>query len=126
MCSNRTQLKNLLSKTLHCKHGSYIKSPTDIYGNMEAADTPRYKAGGSPQQSMLEETSVDEQTRRVLAQLIPTSADLNVRVWLDGVYTNVEDARPRGDSMKGREIYFKAKGRVPSVDDLRAMSNGGT
>ncbi len=47
--------------------------------------------------------------------MISSSQDLNVRVWLDGVYTDIENAEVRGEWMKGREVYFKVEGSVDGV-----------
>jgi hypothetical protein len=58
----------------------------------------------------------DDQLKELLAELISSSGDLNVRVWLDGVYTNLDDARVNGDWMKGREVYFKVEGKVDGKD----------
>lgn len=65
------------------------------------------------------------QLRSLLAELISSSANLNVRVWLDGVYTDIENADALGalgEWMKGREVYFKVEGRVdgqPSLGESR-------
>ena len=53
--------------------------------------------------------------RGLLEQLISSSEDLNVRVWLDGVYTDIDNAEVEGDWMNGREVYFKVEGRVDSL-----------
>lgn len=58
------------------------------------------------------ETLTDEELKSLLAELISSSANLNVRVWLDGVYTDIENAGANGQWMKGREVYFKVEGRV--------------
>ncbi|HVH14114.1 MAG TPA: hypothetical protein VNA15_00125 [Candidatus Angelobacter sp.] len=64
----------------------------------------------------------DGQLKSLLAELISSSANLNVRVWLDGVYTDIENAGAHGQWMKGREVYFKVEGRMdgqPSVGEPR-------
>ena len=53
--------------------------------------------------------------RNLLSALISSSQDLTVRVWLDGVYTDIENAEVRGEWMKGREVYFKVEGSVDGV-----------
>lgn len=58
------------------------------------------------------ETMTEGQLKDLLAELICSSASLNVRVWLDGVYTDIENADSRREWMKGREVYFKVEGRV--------------
>lgn len=43
-----------------------------------------------------------------------------MRVWLDGVYTDIENAAAANrEWMKGREIYFKVEGRVKGQSILR-------
>ena len=56
-----------------------------------------------------------DQLKSLLAELISSSVDLNVRVWLDGVYTDIENAGAHGQWMKGREVYFKVEGRVDGL-----------
>lgn len=58
------------------------------------------------------DTLTDEQLKSLLAELIYSSAKLNVRVWLDGVYTDIEHTASHGQWTKGREVYFKVEGRV--------------
>jgi hypothetical protein len=59
-----------------------------------------------------QDTMTDDQLKGLLAELISSSASLNVRVWLDGVYTDIENAGAHREWMKGREIYFKVEGKV--------------
>ena len=78
---------------------------------METLDTPRYpSADGS--QSIPERLMNAEQLRHVLEALITASNDLNLRVWLDGVYTDIENTEIDGQWIDGREIYFKLEGHV--------------
>jgi len=35
-----------------------------------------------------------------------------VRVWLDGIYTDIGDEQVHGDWMNDRDVYFKVEGRV--------------
>jgi hypothetical protein len=56
--------------------------------------------------------------KNLLAELISSSASLSVRVWLDGVYTDIENAGTRREWMKGREVYFKVEGKVDSQNNL--------
>jgi hypothetical protein len=86
---------------------------------METADTSGYPSGDSSQQG-LEKGMTDHQLRSLLEEIIGSSKDLNVRVWLDGVYTEVDDDARR-DWMNGREVYFKVEG---SVDRLKNGNNG--
>jgi hypothetical protein len=48
----------------------------------------------------------------LLVGLIGSSRALDVRVWLDGVYTEICDEQVRGDWMNDRDVYFKVEGRV--------------
>jgi hypothetical protein len=58
------------------------------------------------------QTMAENQLKDLLAELISSSASLNLRVWLDGVYTDIENARANREWMKGREVYFKVEGKV--------------
>ena len=60
----------------------------------------------------------DDKLKSLLEALISSSKDLNVRVWLDGVYTELDGENQR-DWMNGREVYFKVEG---SVDRLNARA----
>jgi hypothetical protein len=102
----------------------YEKPPYDIRRNMEALDTPRYKVTPASQSVLPRDVAAEKQMRHLLSELISSSSDLNVRVWLDGVYTNVEDSHTNGDWMNGREIYFKVEGRVNSPRDTLPGSTG--
>ena len=85
---------------------------------METADTSGYPSGNdSP--SVKGKGLTDYQLKTLLDELISSSRTLNVRVWLDGIFTDLEGNDIQGEWMKGREVYFKVEG---SVDQLR---NGG-
>ena len=58
------------------------------------------------------EAETDNRLKDLLVNLIDSSKALDVRVWLDGVYTDVGDERVRGDWMNDRDVYFKVEGRV--------------
>ncbi len=66
----------------------------------------------TPSQTVPQDTMTDDQLKDLLAELISSSASLNVRVWLDGVYTDIEYAGTHREWMKGREVYFKVEGKV--------------
>lgn len=83
----------------------------DIQRNMETLDTSRYPPG-EPSQSIPERVMSAEQLRHLLEALISSSNDLNLRVWLDGVYTDVENTEINNNWIDGREVYFKVEGRV--------------
>jgi hypothetical protein len=88
---------------------------------MEALDTPGYQPGGNSQ-SVEGSGLTDDQVRELLTELISSSADLNVRVWLDGVYTDIDDTQIHGEWMKGREIYFKVEGKVEGSERPNGQS----
>jgi hypothetical protein len=46
-----------------------------------------------------------------------------VRVWLDGVYTDIENAGTRREWMKGREVYFKVEGKVDVQNGLEEAAS---
>jgi hypothetical protein len=77
---------------------------------MTVADTERYPRGDASQQTM-DKDMPDDQLRNLLEELISSSKDLNVRVWLDGVYTEIDD-EVKNAWMHGHEVYFKVEGRV--------------
>jgi len=81
---------------------------------MTAMDIPRYQPGEASRPA-IEKGPSDDQLRNLLSALISSCQDLNVRVWLDGVYTDIENAEVRGEWMKGREVYFKVEGSVDGV-----------
>jgi hypothetical protein len=91
-----------------------MNASVGIQSNMQTADTSRYPSGDASGQA-LDKGMTDDQLRSLLEELISSSKDLNVRVWLDGIYTEVHD-EIRRDWMNGREVYFKVEG---SVDRLK-------
>jgi hypothetical protein len=58
------------------------------------------------------EAETDDHLKDLLVNLIGSSKALDVRVWLDGVYTDIEDDQVRGAWMNDRDVYFKVEGRV--------------
>jgi hypothetical protein len=81
---------------------------------MGAMDIPRYH-GAESSRTNIDIGPGDDQLKNLLSTLISSSQDLNVRVWLDGVYTDIENAEVRGEWMKGREVYFKVEGSVDRI-----------
>ena len=69
-------------------------------------------------QSTPQDTMTDDRLKDLLAELISSSASLNVRVWLDGVYTDIENAGTHREWMKGREVYFMVEGKVDGQNSL--------
>jgi len=69
-------------------------------------------------QTVPQDTMTGDQLKDLLAELISSSASLNVRVWLDGVYTDIESAGTHREWMKGREVYFKVEGKVDGQNNL--------
>jgi len=92
---------------------------------MEALDTPRYKLELT-EASVLEKDASERHTRHLLKELLTSSSDLNMTVWIDGVYTNIEDPYPKDVWMDGREVYFKVEGRVSGIRELIPSPTGGT
>ena len=58
------------------------------------------------------EAEIDGRLKDLLVDLIDSSRALDVRVWLDGVYTDISDEQVHGDWMNDRDVYFKVEGRV--------------
>jgi hypothetical protein len=69
-----------------------------------------------------QETMTEHQLKDLLAELISSSASLNVRVWLDGVYTDIENTGIPREWMKGREVYFKVEGKVDGQNGVEAVA----
>jgi hypothetical protein len=59
-----------------------------------------------------EAAETDGRLKDLLVGLIDSSKTLDVRVWLDGVYTDIGDEQVRGEWMNDRDVYFKVEGRV--------------
>jgi hypothetical protein len=59
----------------------------------------------------------DDQIRELVSELVSASKSLDIRMWLDGIYTEIDKSQRLGGWMKGREVYFKIEGKV---DDLIA------
>ncbi len=78
---------------------------------MATLDTSRYPSGDASRSDMAK-AMTEDQLREFLEELISSSRDLNVRVWLDGVYTDIDNTGLARDWMRGRELYFKVEGRV--------------
>jgi len=58
------------------------------------------------------EGETDGRLKDLLVDLIDSSKALDVRVWLDGVYTDIGDEQVIGDWMNDRDLYFKVEGRI--------------
>ena len=89
---------------------------------MEAIDNAGYPPE-TTNQTVPQDTMTDDQLKNLLAELISSSASLNVRVWLDGVYTDIENAGTRRERMKGREVYFKVEGKVDGQNSLEEAAS---
>jgi len=74
-------------------------------------------------QAIPQDTMTGDQLKDLLSELISSSASLNVRVWLDGVYTDIENAGTRREWMKGREVYFKVEGKVDGQNSLEEAAS---
>src|SRR5205809_1727478 len=77
---------------------------------MTAMDIPRYQPG-DPSRPAIEKGPSDDQLRNLLSALISSSQDLNVRVWLDGVYTDIEKCRSGGGRVEGPGSLFQGGGK---------------
>ena len=75
-------------------------------------------------QAVTQDTLTDDQLKDLLAELISSSASLNVRVWLDGVYIDIENTARRREWMRGREVYFKVEGKVDGKNSPENASQG--
>jgi hypothetical protein len=62
--------------------------------------------------SEVREAKADGRLKDLLVDLIDSSKALDVRVWLDGIYTDIGDEQVHGDWMNDRDVYFKVEGRV--------------
>jgi hypothetical protein len=70
---------------------------------------------GKPEGSLSvedQETETDGRLKGLLVDLIGSSKALDVRVWLDGIFTDIDDERVCGDWMNDRDVYFKVEGRI--------------
>jgi hypothetical protein len=65
-----------------------------------------------PPESDVRDAKTDGRLRDLLVDLIASSKALNARVWLDGVYTDIDDEQVRGEWMNDRDVYFKVEGRI--------------
>src|SRR5437773_9946434 len=77
----------------------------------------------TPSQTVPQDTMTDDRLKNLLAELISSSASLNVRVWLDGVYTHIENAGAHRERMKGRGVYCKVEGKVDGQNSPEAASH---
>ncbi len=65
-----------------------------------------------PPESDVRDAKTDGRLRDLLVDLIASSKALDARVWLDGVYTDIDDEQVRGEWMNDRDVYFKVEGRI--------------
>jgi hypothetical protein len=65
-----------------------------------------------PPESDVRDAKTDGRLRDILVDLIASSKALDARVWLDGVYTDIDDEQVRGEWMNDRDVYFKVEGRI--------------
>ncbi|OLD15028.1 MAG: hypothetical protein AUI50_01305 [Crenarchaeota archaeon 13_1_40CM_2_52_14] len=68
--------------------------------------------------SYVRDAKTDGRLRNLLIDLIASSKALDARVWLDGVYTDVDDEQVRGEWINDRDVYFKVEGRVDKRNSL--------
>ena len=55
--------------------------------------------------------------KRVLLELVRVSRILDAGVWVDGVYTVLDEVILQSDWMNGHEVYFKIEGRIEEVQE---------
>ena len=53
--------------------------------------------------------------RRILLDLVRACQILEVGVYVDGVYTILDEGGLRSDWIDGHEVYFKVEGRIDRV-----------
>ncbi|HMB67564.1 MAG TPA: hypothetical protein VKM96_06420 [Candidatus Bathyarchaeia archaeon] len=78
---------------------------------MDATLAGNGKRYGLPE-SDVRDAKTDGRLRDLLVDLIASSKALDARVWLDGVYTDIDDEQVRGEWMNDRDVYFKVEGRI--------------
>ena len=78
---------------------------------MDATLAGNRKRYGLPE-SDVRDSKTDGRLRDLLVDLIASSKALDARVWLDGVYTDINDEQVRGEWMNDRDVYFKVEGRI--------------
>jgi hypothetical protein len=84
---------------------------------MSKMDGSGYQSGESTSSTLSSTNANDDQLRELVSGLISASTNLDIRMWLDGIYTEIDNSQGLGNRMKGREVYFKIEGKV---DDSRA------
>jgi len=83
---------------------------------MDATLAGNGKRYGLPE-SDVRDAKTDGRLRDLLVDLIASSKALDARVWLDGVYTDIDDEQVRGEWMNDRDVYFKVEGRIDKRND---------
>lgn len=81
---------------------------------METTDTLSYHLGSS---RFRRERSFTGDRLKLVEELIMSSNDLNLRVWLDGVYTDTDNDHVQAAWMNGREVYFKLEGSIERLKE---------
>jgi hypothetical protein len=77
---------------------------------MSRMDGSGYLSGESTSTSST--NANEDQLRELVSELISASTNLDIRMWLDGIYTEINNSQGLGNWMKGREVYFKIEGKV--------------
>ena len=62
---------------------------------------------------------VSREMKKVLMDLLSTSNILDAGLWLDGIYTPLDENFFQGDWTKGREVYFKIEARVEKEEPVQ-------
>ncbi|HET7404962.1 MAG TPA: hypothetical protein VFJ63_02500 [Candidatus Bathyarchaeia archaeon] len=78
---------------------------------MDAIESPEYRQIETTS-SLSARSPNDEEIRALVSELLAASKSLDFRLWLDGVYTDIDSSDGLREWMRGREVYFKIEGKV--------------
>ncbi|HEX4921198.1 MAG TPA: hypothetical protein VFV92_10715 [Candidatus Bathyarchaeia archaeon] len=78
---------------------------------MDQIESPGYQQAETAS-SLSARSPNDEEIRALVSELLAASKSLDFRLWLDGVYTDIDSSDGLREWMRGREVYFKIEGKV--------------
>ena len=78
---------------------------------MDTIESPGYQPSEAPE-SLSARSPNDEEIRALVTELLAASKSLDFRLWLDGIYTDIDSSDGLREWMRGREVYFKIEGKV--------------
>lgn len=78
---------------------------------MDTIESPEYREVEAAS-SLPARSPNDEEIRELVSELLAASKSLDFRLWLDGVYTDIDSSDGLREWMRGREVYFKIEGKV--------------